>query len=328
MDMHTRQKTNRYVLAVLGFYLLCYIVPLGFRDLCVPDETRYAEIPMEMIAGGDWISPRFDGVRYFEKPVLGYWATALSILAFGENNFAVRLPCALAAGLSALLVFLLARRAYGKKEQDETTAILAALVFLSCMEMFVVGNIALLDNLFSFFLTASIVAFYLATEATSGSANEKYFLLASGASCGLAFLTKGFLAFAVPVLALAPYLAWQRRYRDLLRMGWLPILTAVAVALPWCISIHLREPDFWRFFFWNEHIRRFLGGNAQHKESFLFFFLAAPGIFLPWTFATPAAFKGIKALWHDPGKRGGWQDFPSAGWRCRICSCPYRTESC
>ncbi len=302
--MYPRQKTNKYVLAVLGFYLLCYIVPLGFRDLCVPDETRYAEIPMEMIAGGDWISPRFDGVRYFEKPVLGYWATALSILAFGENNFAVRLPCALAAGLSALLVFLLARRAYGKKEQDETTAILAALVFLSCMEVFVVGNIALLDNLFSFFLTASIVAFFLATEATSGSAKEKYFLLASGASCGLAFLTKGFLAFAVPVLALAPYLAWQRRYRDLLRMGWLPILAAVAVALPWCISIHLREPDFWKFFFWNEHIRRFLGNNAQHKESFLFFFLAAPGIFLPWTFATPAAFKGIKALWHDPGEKG------------------------
>ena len=303
--MYPKQKTNKYVLAVFAFYLLCYILPVGFRDLCVPDETRYAQIPLEMIAGGDWISPRFDGFRYFEKPVLGYWATALSILAFGENNFAVRLPSALAVGLSALLVFFLARRARGdEKEQDEMTAILAALVFLSCMEVFVVGNIALLDNVFSFFSTATIIAFYWATEATAGSAKEKYCLLASGASCGLAFLTKGFLAFALPVLALAPYLAWQRRYSDLFRMSWLPILVAVVVALPWCISIHLREPDFWKFFFWNEHIRRFLGNNAQHKKSVFFFFLAAPGIFLPWTFATPAAFKGIRALLRDRGEKG------------------------
>ena len=99
----------------------------------------------------------------------------------------------------------------------------------------------------------------------------------------------------MPVLTLAPYLIWQRRWADLLRMSWPPILTAVLVALPWSLAIHAREPDFWRFFFWHEHIRRFMADNAQHKESFWFFFLTAPAMFIPWTFVAPAAVPGIKA---------------------------------
>lgn len=123
-------------------------------------------------------------------------------------------------------------------------------------------------------------------------------------SCGLAFLTKGFLAFAVPVLVVAPYLAWLRRYRDLWRMNWMPILFAALVALPWCILIHLKEPDFWPFFFWNEHMRRFMAANAQHKESFWFFFMAAPGMFIPWTFMVPAAMAGIRKLLNEEGPQG------------------------
>ncbi len=95
---------RRYALLLFLFFLLAYILPLGARSLFVPDEVRYAEIPREMIATGDWVVPHLDGVRYFEKPVLGYWVHAGSLLLFGENNFAVRLPSALAVGLSAWLI--------------------------------------------------------------------------------------------------------------------------------------------------------------------------------------------------------------------------------
>jgi len=301
----TMDVKRRYAVLILSFFLLSYILPLGARDLVVPDETRYGEIPREMIAGGDWVVPRLNGLRYFEKPVLGYWVHAGSILLFGENNFAVRLPSAMAVGLSALLIYVLVSRVCrNKTKEDSFPAILAALIFLSCVEVFGVGNTAVLDNLFALFLTSTITAFYFASEAPPGSAREKRFLLLSGVSCGLAFLTKGFLAFAVPVLALAPYLIWQRRYFDVIRMSWLPILTAVLVALPWGILIHLREPDFWRHFFWNEHIRRFTAHNAQHKESFWFFFLTAPGMFMPWTFMVPAAVPGIRERFNEQGPQG------------------------
>jgi 4-amino-4-deoxy-L-arabinose transferase len=296
---------KRYILLLLSFFLLAYILPLGVRDLVVPDETRYGEIPREMIAGGEWISPHLNGLRYFEKPVMGYWVHAGALLLFGENNFAVRLPSALSVGLSALLIFVLAR--YVSRSEDEDAGFaptLAVLIFLSCFEVFGVGNTAVLDSLFSFFLTATITAFFFATESSPRSAREKGFLFLAGLSCGLSFLTKGFLGFAVPVLAVAPYLVWQRRYADLLRMSWLPILTAIVVSLPWSIAIHLREPDFWRYFFWNEHIRRFMADNAQHKESFWFFFLTAPGMFVPWVFMVPAAVPGIKTRLFEQGAAG------------------------
>jgi 4-amino-4-deoxy-L-arabinose transferase len=296
---------RRYAVLLLSFFLLSYILPLGSRDLIVPDETRYGEIPREMIAGGDWGVPYLNGLRYFEKPVLGYWVHAASILLFGENNFAVRLPSAMSVGLSALLVCVLVSRVCrNKTREDGFPAILAALIFLSCFEVVGVGNTAVLDSLFSFFLTATITTFYFASEAPPASAREKRFMLLAGLSCGVAFLTKGFLAFAVPVLALAPYLAWQRRYFDLFRMSWLPIFTAILVALPWGMLIQLREPDFWRFFFWNEHIRRFMADNAQHKHSFWFFFMTAPGMFMPWTFMFPAAVAGIREQLTEQGAQG------------------------
>ena len=295
---------KKYAAAIiLAVFLVLYILPLGVRGLMVPDETRYAEIPREMIVSGNWVVPHLDGVRYFEKPVMGYWVHAAAMLIFGQNNFAVRLPEGLSVGLSALLIFLLAGGTGRLREGDGVPA-LAALVFLTCFEVFGVGNTAVLDNLLSFFLTATIAAFFFATEAPPGTLREKGYLLASGAACGLAFLTKGFLAFALPVLVLPAYLIWQRRYGDLWRMSWLPIITAILVALPWSILIQLREPHFWPFFFWNEHVRRFLSNTAQHRESFWFFFMAAPGMFMPWTFLVPAAAVGIPGPLTDAGRQG------------------------
>ena len=286
-----------FLLAVLSFYILCYILPLGAIGLFVPDETRYAEIPREMIASGNWVVPHINGLRYFEKPVFGYWVHAASIMLFGENNFAVRLPSVVSVGLTALMLFFMVSRIKDSEDKEKGyMAVLASLIFLSCFEVFGVGNVAVLDNLFSFFLTATTGALFFATEKQPGSSGEKYFLILSGIACGLAFLTKGFLAFAIPVLAIVPYLIWERRYSDIIRMSWLPVLIAVLVVLPWGIMINTRDANFWHFFFWNEHIRRFMEHDAQHKQSFWYFFMASPGMFMPWTFLVPAAVTGLIPL--------------------------------
>jgi len=268
----------------------------------VPDEARYAEVPREMIVSGDWISPHLNGLRYFEKPALGYWATAGSIMLFGANNFAIRLPSALSVALTAFIILGIAA---SETKKDETTAPLAALIFLTSLEVYAVGTFCVLDSLLAFFLTGTMAGFYLASTATPGSRQEKKYLIFSGIFCGLAFLTKGFLAFAVPILAIVPFLLSQRRFADIFRMAWLPLLTALLVALPWSILIHLREPQFWHYFFWNEHVRRFLASDAQHRESPWYFLLIAPPMFLPWIFLVPAAVTGLfcKTGTRGTGKR-------------------------
>lgn len=274
---------------LIALYVLVYLLPLGARPLVVPDESRYAEIPREMLETGDWIVPRLNGLRYFEKPVLGYWLTALSIGAFGENAFAVRLPCALAAGLSALLVFLLARRA--GRAPDE--ALLAAAILLTSVEFFGLGIYSVLDGPVSLFLTATLVLFFFAVTAERPR-SKTLWLLAAGAMCGLAFLTKGFLAFVVPAVAIALYLAWNREWKSFVRLPWLPLLAVLVVCAPWCILIHLREPDYWHYFFWIEHIKRFASETPQHPQPFWYYGPVLLVAILPWTLLLPAAIAGLR----------------------------------
>ncbi len=91
----SRNRFAKYALVVLAIVFIgVYLLPLGLRPMVVPDEARYGVIPAEMIDTGDWVVPHLIGIRYFEKPVLGYWLTAVSFLGFGENTFALRLPSA------------------------------------------------------------------------------------------------------------------------------------------------------------------------------------------------------------------------------------------
>jgi len=282
-----------YLLLSALVYVLAYLLPLGVRPLFIPDETRYAEIAREMLVHGDWVVPHLNGLDYFEKPVLGYWVHAAAQLLFGETNFAVRLPSALAMGLTALLLVRLCRQP-SRISAGSSLGGLAALIFLSSLTVFGIGTFAVLDNLLTLFLTLCLAGFFLATEAEAGSRTEKGWLLVAGVGCGLAFLTKGFLALAVPVLVAGPYLLWQRRLRDLWRLPWLPLLAALLVALPWSLLIQLRAPEFWNFFFWHEHVKRFFSGHADHSQPAWFFVALLPVMALPWSFLAGSCWQGAR----------------------------------
>ncbi|WAC08139.1 MAG: phospholipid carrier-dependent glycosyltransferase [Thermodesulfobacteriota bacterium] len=280
---------KKSALAVIGFFVLVYIVPLGMRPLTLPDETRYAEIPREMLVSGDWVVPYLDGLRYFEKPVMGYWFNAAAMFLFGQNSFAVRLPSALATGGSALLLFLFVRKFGG----GFSAGISTAAVFLTTMEVFGVGCFNVLDGLFSMFLTGAMVFFFFAHKEKQPG-KKIGFLSVFGVFCGLAFLTKGFLAFAIPVITIVPFMIWERRWQELFRICWVPLLAAFLIALPWSVIIHQREPNFWHYFFWVQHIKRFMSDHAQHSQPFYYFI---PLLFLgglPWTVFVPAAFSGLR----------------------------------
>ena len=105
-----RQFAAAAALAALVTLLsLVYFYNLGGWGLIEPDEGRYSEIPREMIASGDWVTPRLNGVKYFEKPVMYYWMVASSLKAFGPSELSARIPCAASALLGA------ASRAFRKR---------------------------------------------------------------------------------------------------------------------------------------------------------------------------------------------------------------------
>jgi 4-amino-4-deoxy-L-arabinose transferase len=287
------QRRAGAALAVL--FAVFYLAMLGIRPLARPDEFRNAEIAREMVASGDWVTPRLNGVRYFEKPVLGHWLNALSISAFGENAFAARLAGALATGLTALFLAVFARRAF----PDRRHAFDPAWIQLSFVAVWGIGTIGSLDPILTLWLTLAIGLYYLSLAATSAAQRRRRLALV-GVCCGLAFLTKGFLALAIPVLIAVPLLIWQRDWARLRSDAWLPMLTAVLVVLPWGLSIHLREPDFWRYFFWEEHVRRFFTDSAQHRRPVWLFIALLPAMALPWTAYWPAALSGLQRSTLEP----------------------------
>ncbi|AWH89113.1 lipid IV(A) 4-amino-4-deoxy-L-arabinosyltransferase [Limnobaculum parvum] len=272
---------NGLVALFLG---LVYLIPSSLHLLWQPDETRYAEISREMLDKGDWIVPQFMGVRYFEKPIAGYWVNNLSQWIFGHNNFSVRFGSSLSIALSGLLVFWLASRILN----DRKGAYLATLIYFSSMLVLCIGGYAVLDPMLTLWMTAAMASFYLTMKATSRRETLIAYLLL-GLASGMGFLTKGFLSLAIPVISVLPYVIQQKKLKELLIFGPIAIVTAAIISLPWVLAIHWREPDYWRYFFWVEHIQRFAEKDAQHKAPFWYYLPVLLAGTLPWLALLPGA---------------------------------------
>lgn len=283
---------QRWVLPVLLLALaLFYLGPLAFHALWIPDETRYAQISQEMLLTGHWATPHFMGLRYFEKPAAGYWMIAAGQAIFGQNLFGVRIASALSMGLSVWLAYAVAGRLWN----DWRTSFTCAVVFMSLALIAAGAGYANLDPQFTLWMNLAGVAMWFAFDSRGPGARLAAWGVL-GVACAMGFMTKGFLALLLPVLIALPYMTWQRRLFELVRFGCVAVVVAVLIALPWALTIHAQEADFWRYFFWDEHVRRFSGDDAQHAKGWWYYLPLLLVSSLPWIALLPGAFsEGFRA---------------------------------
>ena len=254
---------------------LIWLSTLSVRPLFNPDEGRYAEIPREMLSGGDWVIPHLNGLAYVEKPPLQYWATAICYSLLGVNEFSARLYCALTALFTLALVGFAAGRLWDPAAGRRAAAV------LSGMLLFVVlGQLLTLDMSLTFYLTVSLTGFLLAQRAS----RPLPWMLLAWAAAGLGVLTKGLVAAAIPAAVLILYSLYARDFspwRRLCARWGLPLFLAITV--PWHWLAARRLEDFLQFFFVHEHLSRYLTPVSNRQEPWWFFIAVLLAGTLPWT---------------------------------------------
>ncbi|MDW8106156.1 MAG: glycosyltransferase family 39 protein [Armatimonadota bacterium] len=247
----------RGLLWLLVLFALIDLRTFGLTDL---DEGFYASVAWEMRQSGDWRTPTFMGQPWFEKPPLLYWLMGLSMRAFGEHEFALRLPSAVLYALTMLLLLWWGNRRLGKGV-GEWAAVLFGVAPLSL----ILARLAITDMALTFFLLMSLIALWEVAHAPRAWQALIWSLL-GGAALGLAVLTKGPLGLGLVALL---YL-WNAHllHAQGLRFRWivLALIATVLTALPWYVGVYQQHgAEFFNEFVVRQNLLRFAGGDIAHS---------------------------------------------------------------
>jgi 4-amino-4-deoxy-L-arabinose transferase-like glycosyltransferase len=222
-----------------------------------------------MLTSGDWVTPTLNGLKYFEKPPLQYWATAAIYAAFGVHEWTARLWAAALAFLCIPLVYFFAR---GIGYPQSTAAVAAALLALNPYYL-LIGQLNLLDQGFTFFLTAAVFSFVIALRELPSSWRSRSWMLVTWAALALAILSKGIVALLLAGATLVAYLALTRDLAILKRLQLAVVIPLfLLIVTPWFYLVQSRNPGFLQFFFVREHFERFFT-NVHQRVGPLWYFV-------------------------------------------------------
>ena len=250
---------------------------LGRLPLANPDEARYAEISRAMVASRDWVTPRLNDTRYFEKPPLVYWLVGLARLVFGPGELAARLTPALFGIGGLVLTYGAGRRLFGRE-----AGLAAALVLGTSVIYFLLSRILLLDMAVSVLMSVTLFCFILGVREERGP-KRRWFFYALYASAALATLAKGLIGFLIPGAVMFVWLLvfnqWHR-----LRPFHLPsgLVIFLLIAAPWHVLAAQRNQEWAKFYLVREHFGRFATTEHLRGEPFWYFIPVAAAGFFPW----------------------------------------------
>jgi len=288
------------ILILVVVYALLWFGTLNYRHLIPSDEGRYAEIAREMLVTGDWVTPRYNGYKYFEKPPLQIWATATAFNIFGVGDWQARLWTALTGFLTIVFIGFTGARIYSSR-----AGWLAAVALASSPMWVIGGHINSLDMGLSAFLVAALCSLLLA-QTSSNKTYSRNWMWACWAFMALATLSKGVIGVAIPGMVFAVYsiTAWDWKIWKRLHIISGSILF-LAITAPWFVLIAQRNPEFLEFFFIHEHLQRFTQ-TAHSRTGPIYFFLPLLLLgFLPWIAQVPGA---IAQTWRERNREfsSGW----------------------
>jgi 4-amino-4-deoxy-L-arabinose transferase-like glycosyltransferase len=265
--------------------LVCVVVlfvNLGSADFFEPDEGRNAEKAREILLLNDWVTPHENFLPVLDKPMSFYWLVAFAYKIFGIVEWSARLPSVLFALGCLLLVYRFARQWWGSWE-----AIWSVLILLTSVEFFLLARIVRSDMALTFSATLALCSFYSAIHAEKEKARKLHcFLMYGGLAAGT--LIKGLVGLIIPGMVFFVYLLLTHQWSILRRLHLLPgALLCFVIVVPWYLWADARNPGYLRYYFWDDHVTRYLTDEfGRTKSWFYFLFVVAVG-FLPWTLCLP-----------------------------------------
>lgn len=290
--LRTQSILNYALLFFIG--LLTYVLFLGGHPLLNPDEARYTEITREMLAYHQYITPKLNGVVFFDKPILFYWLQAFALWVFGVNEFAARFFPMLFSLFGALCIYNLCFYLFNWR-----AAWIAALILLASPLYYFTGHYANLDLEVAVWISLSL-SFYLRAYDPVTSQLARGWLYAAYAAAGLAVLTKGLIGLAFPVMIIGLWVMLTNQWFLLKQMriftGFLIIL---AICLPWFIFVQKTNPGFSYYYFYIQQVLRFLTPNFNNHQSIWFYLpVIVIGMF-PWILLI---YPAIKSAYQEKNK--------------------------
>jgi 4-amino-4-deoxy-L-arabinose transferase-like glycosyltransferase len=241
-----------------------------------------------MVVTGDLVTPRLNGVKYFEKPPLFYWLQAVSIKTFGIHFWSMRLWPMFFAIWGGIMVYVAGLTFFSRK-----TGLYAAGMLSTMLLYYVHSRLIVLDLAVSIFISATVLLAYGALHPFTKSKREPL-LLGAYACAALACLTKGLIGIVLPGLIFAVWGIFIRDFYKILRLFSLKgILIFLVIAAPWHILVCLRNPDFAYFYFIGEHFLRYTTEAHRRFQPFLFFVPIIGFGILPWAGAISSSMKDL-----------------------------------
>ncbi|MEN6519534.1 MAG: glycosyltransferase family 39 protein [Armatimonadota bacterium] len=296
-DNLAKSRFTHIIFLMVVLWLGCFY-GLGAAGVFDLDEGLYTTVSRQMADSGDWLIPKIGTQVFFDKPPLLYWLQAGSIKLLGPTSFAVRLPSAVAAALTALSLLWWARR-----RGLERTGWLAAVVFAFSTLTIGLSRQAITDSLLTLWFTLSVIGW------TEGNRGKRWGYILMAAAAGFATMTKGTIGVLLPGAAFVVRMVIMRDFRELKRVPWIGAIGLyLLIVLPWHLALwRVNGSAFINEYIVHQQIARFLGKDFAHNQPFWFYLpILLIGAF-PWSAVMPIAWwQGIRSGRSNEKDTGEW----------------------